>query len=468
MRALKSCVSDGLRDQSGSVAILFGLSLCVLFGFSALAVDFARGQSTKDAVQQDLDATILYVGKQAALAAGQGQTIDAQTTAQDYMDALQRQKQSTAAVKVSVLQTDAETFQGTADTSVTATMMGLFGYSKFAVKVSSEAKIGQKPVEFALVLDNTGSMDGNKMAALKTSANSLVDTLFLAPNADQHVKVSVVPFAQYVNVGLGNRNQSWIKVSPDSTKTQNVCSTAPAQTTVPGSCHDVTYNYTVDGIPKTGTTQQCQYTAGPNTTQCGDVTTTETWSGCAGSRAYPLNTLDQDYSKKVPGVLNASCPTEVTPLTNQKSTVTAALNAMTAVGETYIPAGLMWGWATLSSQAPYDQSEDVKKGQKTRKIMVLMTDGFNTLSPTVPYDGTHWGTDTTQSNTYTTELCTNIKNSQIEIYSVAFEVTDQAVKSILQNCASSANNFFDASDPQSLQDSFDKIAADFSPLRLSR
>ena len=141
---------------------------------------------------------------------------------------------------------------------------------------------------------------------------------------------------------------------------------------------------------------------------------------------------------------------------------------MSTTGNTYIPAGLMWGWATLSKNAPYDQAEDAINGQKVRKIMVLMTDGFNTLSPTVPHNGSHFGSDTAQSNTYTQELCSNIKAQKVTIYTVAFDVTDANIKSILESCASSPGNYFDASNASELQEAFEKIAADFSPLRLTR
>jgi hypothetical protein len=259
-----------------------------------------------------------------------------------------------------------------------------------------------------------------------------------------------------------------MNVPADSSSTSNVCSTYQPSTVVPGRCHDVTSTYTVDGVPTTSTYQSCDYTYGPPTSSCSDVTTSKTWYGCAGSRNYPLNTLDQDYATPVPGIMNVSCPTEVTPLTNQKDAVTNAIAAMTVTGNTYIPAGLMWGWATLSRDAPYDQAQDTVNGQPVRKFLVLMTDGFNTLSPTIPYDGAHFGSDTALSNTYTQELCTNIKAKKITVYTVAFAVTDTSIKSILQGCASSANNYFDASNASELHDAFQKIAEDFSPLRLTQ
>lgn len=465
MRSNFSTMTAFGKDNKGGVAILFGMSLCLLLGFGALAIDFARGQSTKDSLQQDLDATLLYVGTQIAKNPDIG---DAQAIAQTYLDGLRRQRQAKGAVTLALVQPDATSFQATADAKVTTTLMGIFGVKTLDVQVSSEVQVGQQPVEFALVLDNTLSMQGSKLTALKSAANSLIDAIYQGLNAEQFVKVSVVPFADYVNIGQANRNAPWMSVPNDTTKTENICRDVQQPTLVPGSCRDVTYSYTQDGVPMTGTTQQCDYTYGPPVNQCSDVTTSETWYGCAGSRDYPLNVKDENYAVRVPGVMNTWCPNAITPLSNEKDTAKAAIDAMYATGNTYIPAGLTWGWATLSSQAPFEEAKDTINGQKVRKIMVLMTDGHNTISPTVPYNGYHWNSDTAQANAYTTELCSNAKAAKIEIYTVAFEVTDATVKSILEGCASESGNFHDAADASQLEEAFEQIAADFSPLRLSR
>jgi Flp pilus assembly protein TadG len=465
MKSFNSGIRSFAREQSGGIAILFAISLFMLFGFTALAVDFARGQSTKSALQQDLDATLLYVGTEVSK---QPEGLDPQAMAQTYMDGLRRAKQAEGAVLVTLTQPDAKSFIGDAVAQVPASLAGLFGIENFEVGVRSEAQIGQQPVEFALVLDNTLSMNGPKLDTLKSAASTLVETIFQGLNADQFVKASVVPFAEYVNVGQSHRNAPWMSVPADTSTTTNVCQDVQPATVVPGSCHDVSYGYVQDGVPMTGTSTQCDYTYGPPVHQCSDVTNTTTWNGCAGSRNYPLNVKDENYATKVPGIMNVWCPNEITALSNQKDTVKAAINAMNATGNTYLPAGLMWGWATLSKDAPYAEAEDVKDGQNVRKIMVLMTDGFNTLSPTVPYDGTHWGSDTVKANALTAELCANIKAAKVEIYSVAFEVTDATIKSVLENCASNPSNFYDAADPTALHNAFEKIAADFSPLRLTR
>ena len=144
------------------------------------------------------------------------------------------------------------------------------------------------------------------------------------------------------------------------------------------------------------------------------------------------------------------------------------IDAMVANGETYLPSGLIWGWRLLSKQAPYEEAagyDEPVNGQIVRKVLVLMTDGKNTLSPTYP---THVGTDTAKSDQITAELCSNIKAKGIEIYTVAFQVPDADSKTVLESCASSASKYFDAVSTAELETAFRRIGMDFNPMRITR
>jgi Mg-chelatase subunit ChlD len=145
----------------------------------------------------------------------------------------------------------------------------------------------------------------------------------------------------------------------------------------------------------------------------------------------------------------------------------AKIDSMIAQDATYIPAGLMWGWAALTKSEPFTEAEDKVHGQPVRKIMVLMTDGFNTISSSVPYDGGHFAKDTAAANANTTQLCENVKGAGIELYTVAFALTDPTIKKILEDCASAGGKYYDAATGTDLEEAFKKIAADFSPLRLT-
>jgi Mg-chelatase subunit ChlD len=454
-------------DQKGAVAVIFSLSLLALLTVAGLALDHARSVSTQSALQADLDATLLHVGKKKQ-SAPDGQ-FNAQEVAKSYLRNLRRTKHADEGrLSLTVSEVAPGRFKAKASLAVPTTFSKLVGVSKFSVSVSSEIASGDQPIEVALVLDNTFSMSGSRLDSLKTAAKSLIDTAFAVERAEQNVKVSLVPFAQYVNVGLANRNQSWMSVPADSTTTEpQVCY---QNTPVIGqsNCRTETGTATNDGVPYTYTYQTCDYQYGPPEQVCYTPTTTLMWSGCAGSRDYPLETLDDNYDTEVPGVMNAACPSEITPLTNDAAALAGKVDAMVATGDTYIPSGLIWGWRTLSKEAPFEEAEGygaLVQGQPVRKFMVLMSDGKNTLSPVYP---AHTGNDPALSDQLSLEICNNIKAKGIEIYTVAFEIPDATAKDVLESCASSPSKFFDAQDGAELNESFRKIAQDFNPLRLTQ
>jgi len=458
-------LNDALRQfaarQDGGIAIAFGLSLIMLCLAVGLAMDYSRGYSVEVALQSDLDAALLR-------AASELENPDAiQAAAQTFFNENWTAKHSASSVVLTVAKTSDSRVVGTATVAVPTTLMKLGGFETINLTATSEVEVAGGNVELAMVLDTTASMEGAKLQALKVAAKSLIETAYEEPDADQHVKVAIVPFGQYVNVGIGNRNEPWMSVDADHSEPRQTCGD---QYTVTGTsnCRMETFTGSRDGIPYTYDADVCDYTYSPPVYQCTDWTEWFTWNGCAGSRNSPLDTKDEDYSTPIPGVMNAGCGSPITTLTNDKTILEQNIDALTASGDTYIPTGLMWGWSALSSIPPFNDgvAYGVKvDGKPVHKVMVLMTDGFNTLSPTYPQ---HDGGDRTQANTLTSELCANIKAKDVTIYTVAFEVADNAIKDILQGCATGPSRFFDASDAEELTAAFRNIARDFSPLRIAR
>ena len=65
----------------------------------------------------------------------------------------------------------------------------------------------------------------------------------------------------------------------------------------------------------------------------------------------------------------------------------------------------------------------------------------HTRSPNYP---THNGSNGSLSNSLTTELCKNVKKEGILVFTIAFEVSDSTIKSLLEDCASRPTDFYDA------------------------
>jgi Flp pilus assembly protein TadG len=470
-----------LDDRRGGLTPAFAILLVPLLGVAGLAVDYGRAVYTKTALQAAADATALAV-------------INPRYTTAQVKDAAKAIFEAELREKYNLeIPTSMEVTMAPDGKSVTVTVVGsvrnaflqIIGKPATPVGVVSTGLRGlDNTLELALVLDNTGSMlADNKLPTLKSAATLLVDTLFADANAK--VKIGVVPFSVYVNVGMGNRGAAWLSGSADystssttqsCTTPQTTCktyTTTNVQSCVKVNCTTTQSCTTNDGVKTckpvqscqnqcttTGTTQTCSvWNYGPQVCTPKTTTTNYKWSGCVQSRAYPLNLTDDTPTTAYPALMNQTCGSAIVPLTSSTATIKAAINGMTASGETYIPAGMVWGMNVLSPTAPFTEGDAFDgANRKPRKAIVLMTDGINTKSMTSTTVGTHTGTNTTQANDYTAKICVNAKAKNIEIYTIALMVNDAAVQTMLQACATSGENYFNATDTAALEAAFKKIA----------
>ncbi len=458
-------VTSGVRNNAGNVAIIFAFSLMAVFGAAGLALDFGRSHAVRTSVQSSLDAAVLAAAKT-------GESDDAAINAavQGFMAKQSGLAHGAQLTAVSGKSIGTSSIKGEVTAELDTILMRVMGFPKVDIKLKSAVTRSLGRVAVALVLDTTKSMEGAKLSDAQSAAKQLVDKLYSLPGATGNVHVALVPFAQYVNVGLGNRYASWMNVPADGSQTSNFCS-ATYPNAVSSNCRMETFTSTQDGLPYTYTAQVCDWVWGDPVTVCEDQTTTLTWNGCAGSRAHPLNVQDGTYTTKIPGIMNVSCPGAVLPLTGQPDSIKASIDAMTADGDTYMPAGLAWGWRVLSSGEPFAESSAIaaQSSAPLRKFIVLMTDGQNSKSADYS-TGEHTGSDASLANQVTTELCANIRadtNEKIEIFTVAFQVTDPTIKTILETCATPGGAFYDAVDYSQLLSAFESIGSTMTIARIT-
>lgn len=198
---------------------------------------------------------------------------------------------------------------------------------------------------------------------------------------------------------------------------------------------------------------------------------------------------------------NAACPEPVTRLTNNQSQVLTAIDRMSYWnnGGTVISEGFTWAWRTLSPQLPYADGQ-AYDDPKSKKVIVLMTDGVNGIADNgnsasnhisdysaYGYLGAsrlHWADGVASYSDLQTFLdnrlkmaCNNAKAKGIKIYTVMFNhagflnaAEQEHSASLLQYCASQPEYAYLATNQTALQAAFDQIAASAagSPLRLSR
>ncbi len=451
LNSLKTFTSD----TKGNMAVIFAIALMMIMAALGVAVDYGMAQRAKVKLQNSADAAVLAAAK-----TGENNQPKLLNIAKKVVGTHDNDFNKPVATKLKIDQSG--TVQVELKTVYDTFIMGLFGRDTLNIGAIAEAPLSSsEPVNIALVLDTTGSMQGSKLASLKTAANNLVDTLGTYKNPS--LKISVVPFGQYVNVGLGNRNAPWIDVPADKSSTGTPTCGWKKKVVGYQNCHivhDTCYN---DGTPYACSWQECDEIYGPKEWKCTTPTQTSKWYGCVGSRLAPWHQRVAYSGKKIPGLMNVKCGAEMRPLTGNMNQVKATINAMNAKGFTYIPSGLMWGWRTLDTNMPLTEAAG-PYANKTQKVMILMSDGANTRSKK---NIKHNGWNVASANQDMKKLCNKIKAEEIEIYTIAYDITDPATKNRMKNCATDASKYYDASNAKALNDAFQSIAANLVKLRLT-
>ena len=214
-------ISRFMRKKRGTVAMAFAISLVPTIGVMGVAFDYMRAGESQAKLQVAVDS--------AALAAGASSMTDTNKLATLIDNYIAVNGKGLTGFKVTDITntTNANNdviikVKGTMDTAV----MRIFGINQINIGVQtdvSRAKDGR--AEIALVLDTTGSMAGSKISTLKTAAKNLIADLLKANDGktDPIVKIGIVPFAQYVNVGVSRRNESWITVPADYQTSVTTC-----------------------------------------------------------------------------------------------------------------------------------------------------------------------------------------------------------------------------------------------------
>jgi uncharacterized protein YegL len=268
-----------------------------------------------------------------------------------------------------------------------------------------------------------------KMAALKTAAHNLLNTLQAAAKQPDDVKVSIIPFATDVNVGTGFKDESWI----DWEQWEDAN----------GTCSNTYY--------KTKTT--CN-SAGKVWT----VASHSTWNGCVWDR-------DQNYDIQNTAPTSAqatkfrahqatNCPTAMIPLSTDWTTLHSKVDAMTPAGNTNVTIGMAWAWQTLSPVAPMNAPEPATD---LDKVIVLLTDGENTQN--------RFTNSTSSIDSRTEKVCANAKADNIKIYTVRVINGDAE---LLRGCATKPDMFYDVDEAAQLNSVFASIAQNLANLRIAK
>lgn len=515
-------LGSALRHTGGNVAMTVALSLAPLTLAALGALDIARATAAKLELQDALDAAALAAGKMAGndpvVLQAQGDRIFRQNLAFDSDVTLTSDTFSFGANGIVVADAGA---------SVRPLVIG-FVNGGAGLNVGAHAQVTRtnSKIELALVLDNTGSMANTlgggsltKIAALKTAADSMVDTLSAAASRigdPTAVKIALVPYTMTVNVGSQYSSASWLSpglpgvYGPDifSNAGQNRLTLFTQLGMTWGGCVESRpAPYDVTEAPPNAATPATMYVPyfapdEPGTTSSSNWNG-QTWynnylneGGSSTSWAVRQNAVGKYHSANsvnsgqnpATGYAygpNAGCNIQpLKRLSNDFASVKTAIDSMTVGGDTDIKAGVMWGWHTLSPNAPFSDGVAYNT-QGVAKIMVLMTDGQNHNVVTGNsnesiYSGIGYiwqnrlgitsGTLSQRIAVLDQKLaqaCSNAKAAGITLYVVVL-VDPTVDQSTVSNCASSSDKLYTVTDTSQLTGVFSSIADQIAKLHLSR
>ena len=487
--------------KDGAIAVqaaFIGMPMIVL---TMGAVDIANGSAAKTRLQDALDSAALTAARSAQFTDAGLQSIGSQALAANMAG-------SHANITTSSFKAEGNKVIASASATVTPIVAGIWMQGDMVVGAKADVTRSVNKIELALVLDTTGSMKGSKLTNLKTASKNLIDTLSAAAERSVEtdpVKIAIAPFSMTVKVGTAYRNSGWVDQTGAAPINNQIFASAANRFTLLnnmgvawGGCvesraapYDVQDTAPSSGAPATLFTP---YFAPDEPSSGGtyynsylpDVTNSSSWQTRQGYVAKynraPTATGTNSNTGYIYGP-NSGCQlSPITRLTDDWASLKSAVDDMVAVGDTNIPLGLMWGWHLLSPNAPFSDGRAYNTPKST-KVVVLMTDGENTMGSTGNNNASLYNSlgyiwqgrlgitsgSTAQRkaamDARLTTLCANMKAQQIVIYTVRVEVAS-GDSSVLRGCASSNDKFYDVQNASQLTAVFNAIAGSIENLRI--
>jgi Flp pilus assembly protein TadG len=542
-------------DERGAIAVQFALLLIPIAILTFGLIDVSRASVQKRQLQDALDAATLMAARSTATTdasldtvgdaalqtemSGLGLTISAASST--FAAGADNTVVGTVSVVIKPIIANLWT---STDTPVvaTSTVMRSVNHLEVALVLDNTGSMASA----------LGS-GGTKISALITASKSLVDVLAAAAaraSDSDAVKISVVPFSMTVNVGSTYQTQtSWLTgTQPTAYGADNFASsqnrftllsnmgltwagcvesrpapydiTDDAPSTSVGASMFVPFfapDEPDDNTVNISTSSSTKYrddrlynTSYPimNTYLTDTVTPTGTLATAWNTRAQAVAKYASANKSTLLGIAktgtaygpNAGCGmTSLMRLTNVKTTsnrdaVKDKLDDMVASGNTNVAMGLMWGWHTLSKNAPFSDGVDptTTVGKKTSKIIVLLTDGDNTNdSYSNPFASIYTGygyitqgrllnasnaalgASSSETNrrdaidSREAKACANAKAAGVQIYAIGVGVSSHS-KGILQACATKTDMYYDVTDAAQLTSVFNTIAGSIQNLRITK
>ena len=508
------------RDDAGNIALIGAIIGAVLVGLVFGTVDLNRASKAKQQLQASLDAATLYAARTTATASSDLQTIGANALKANLVN----MTDGNLTTAVFTGSADGTAVSGEASAAVNTSILGLFGQATLPVSAKAEVRRAAKHVEVALILDTTGSMQGQKIIDLRAAAEELVDIVVKDQQTPYYSKVAIAPYSIAVNAGayavqargaitapkaitgatkanpvlitsnahgFVNNNKVYIRSVNGMTQLNNRLFTVKRKTAntfeltgVDGRSYST---YTSSGSAFC-TTLGCEYynftdaLGGSKTFQVSTCVTERT-GGTAYTDAAPTGApLGRNY----PSPDNPCATSPFSPLSSDKTAIKNSIDDLSASGSTGGHIGVAWGWYLISPNFAYMFPTASKPALYTKpdllKAVILMTDGeYNSsyCNGVISKDSTsgsgatsdHINCNAPNGHAFdqTQSLCAQMKTAGVVVYTVGFNVVnDQRAKDLVSQCATSPAHVYLPSGGQALKDAFRSIGQDIASLRIAQ
>ena len=544
-------------DERGAIAVQFALLLIPITVLTFGLIDISRASVQKRQLQDALDAATLMAARSTATTNTDLDTIGDAALATEMTGlgvtlgpgnssfALGDNNTVVGTIQGVIIKPIISNLWSTTNTPISASSTVMRSVNKLEVALVLD--------NTGSMASSLGS-GGSKISALITASKSLVDVLAAAAaratEADA-VKLSVVPFSMTVNIGSSYQGQTWLLgTQPATYGADNFASSTDRFTALsnlglswagcvesrpppfdisdappagadtrsffvpffaPDEPDDNTvyksgssgnkYRDAVNGGPIANNwiTRDMGYNGGNSSdwfTRQKAVSKYAFSNGTNNNKNYVIadaKDSDTDYGP------NAGCGiASLLRLTNLRNTadvntVKAKLGKMVATGNTNVAMGAMWGWHTISPNAPFGDAKPYGTRNVT-KVIVLLTDGDNVMSSASnPNKGTYSGygyadqgrlldKDGDPINGSSSDdarrdamddrqmrLCDAAKASpnNVQIYSIGVGVSAHS-KAVLLDCASKPEMYYDVTDAAQLTSVFNTIAGSIQNLRITK
>jgi Flp pilus assembly protein TadG len=483
------------KNESGAMALIAGLAAIPVFLAAGAAVDYGNWVAVDSRLQAAVDAAAL-----AAARASNKTEVERKQIASDYFHSNFGKPKNAGTPTVNMTIEGDGVINVTGQVTVNNYLTSVVGMNSTALSASSQVKREAQGLEVALVFDNTGSMGNEqRLSTLKTASKKFVDILYGPKTTSDSLKIAVVPFSQFVNVGPDKADEAWLDtggLSPQSGanflnanwhnwRAWNKISNRSWTGCVEARSGSMAVDDTVPD-PNNGATLFTPAFA-PDEPDL---------QGYANNYLADSRTNTIDRRQRHQGKYNDANVTStssgpdkgcniqpILPLNNVKKPVIDTLEAMQANGYTHVAEGVAWGLRVLSPEAPFSEGT-AWSDKKIIKSMVLLTDGENTFDSRGNHNqstytaygyldqarlgSSNYWTAVAAQNTLLQQACSNVKAKEIVVYSFAYKVPSATQRDLIKACASDPEKYFDPPTNAALVSNFEQIADELRRLHLSK